>query len=125
MLSVKGNQLNSINRAKLQMLPFMFYYMPDLYCMFYMLHISVCYSLIDAHCERLPDDPAQGLLFESESESKYIPFFENVTVACHEVGRPLRSTLTAGFRQCVFDPREGLPQQHWLSGARPVCPSMH
>ena len=79
---------------------------------------------IDAHCERLPDDPAQGLLFESESESKYIPFFENVTVACHEVGRPLRSTLTAGFRQCVFDPREGLPQQHWLSGARPMCPRM-
>lgn len=78
---------------------------------------------IDAHCERLPDDPAQGLLFESESDSKYIPFFENVTVACHEVGRPLRSTRTAGFRQCVFDPHEGLPQQHWLSGARPMCPS--
>lgn len=79
---------------------------------------------IDAHCERLPDDPAQGLLFETESESKFIPFFENVTVACHEVGRPLRSTLTAGFRQCAYDPREGLPQQHWLSGARPMCPSM-
>lgn len=72
----------------------------------------------------MPDDPAQGLLFESESEDKYIPFFANVTVTCHEVGRPLPDTYTASIRQCVYDPREGLPQEHWLSGARPMCPSM-
>lgn len=88
------------------------------------LYVFKYFFLLDAHCERLPDDPAQGLLFESESDGKYIPFFENVTVACHEIGRPLRSTVTAGFRQCVFDPREGLPQHHWLSGSRPTCPRM-
>ncbi|XP_055948273.1 uncharacterized protein LOC129981454 isoform X2 [Argiope bruennichi] len=74
-----------------------------------------------AYCERLPDDPSQGLFLETETEEKYIPFFENVTVSCHEVGRPLRSTATSGFRQCVFDPHDGMPM-HWLSGARPSCP---
>ncbi|GIZ04113.1 fibropellin-1 [Caerostris extrusa] len=74
-----------------------------------------------AYCERIPDDPSQGLFLETGTEEKYIPFFENVTVSCHETGRPLRTTATSGFRQCVFDPHDGMPM-HWLSGARPSCP---
>jgi hypothetical protein len=37
------------------------------------------------------------------------------------MGKPLRRTATAGFRQCVYNPLPGRPD-YWLSGATPSCP---
>lgn len=37
------------------------------------------------------------------------------------MGKPLRRTLTAGFRQCVYNPIPGKPD-YWLSGSPPSCP---
>ena len=44
---------------------------------------------------------------EDPEEQLTVPFRENITVMCSETGKPLRNTRTAGFRQCVYDPRPG------------------
>ncbi|XP_045124302.1 sushi, von Willebrand factor type A, EGF and pentraxin domain-containing protein 1-like isoform X1 [Portunus trituberculatus] len=75
-----------------------------------------------ASCELLPDDAAQGLnLIGGDAETSLVPFMQNVTVSCSAEGRPLRDTLTAGFRQCVYDPLTGRTD-YWLSGVIPECP---
>lgn len=50
-----------------------------------------------------------------------VSFKENVTLTCNSLGRHLRGTVTAGIRQCVFDPKLGYPS-YWLSGKNPSCP---
>ncbi|XP_063614589.1 sushi, von Willebrand factor type A, EGF and pentraxin domain-containing protein 1-like isoform X2 [Penaeus indicus] len=75
-----------------------------------------------ASCTPLQDDPAQGLTINYASPDKpEVPYMENVTVSCNVPGRPLRKTLTSGFRECVYDPQPGLPD-YWLSGIAPQCP---
>ena len=37
------------------------------------------------------------------------------------MGKKLRKRATAGFRQCVNDPRPDRPD-YWLSGSQPECP---
>ncbi|XP_042883171.1 sushi, von Willebrand factor type A, EGF and pentraxin domain-containing protein 1-like isoform X2 [Penaeus japonicus] len=75
-----------------------------------------------ASCAPLQDDPAQGLMLNyADPDKPEIPFMENVTVSCNIPGRPLRKTLTSGFRECVYDPQPGFPE-YWLSGIAPQCP---
>nr|XP_027224933.1 uncharacterized protein LOC113817130 isoform X1 [Penaeus vannamei] len=75
-----------------------------------------------ASCTPLQDDPAQGLTINYASpDEPVVPFMSNVTVSCNVPGRPLRKTLTSGFRECVYDPQPGLPE-YWLSGIAPQCP---
>ena len=42
-------------------------------------------------------------------------------MTCDQIGKPLRRTATAGFRQCVYNPLPGRPS-YWLSGETPTCP---
>ncbi|GBP19642.1 Fibropellin-1 [Eumeta japonica] len=75
-----------------------------------------------ARCVTLSDDKNDGLkIIRSDPESVLVPYRDNVTITCTSSGRQLRNTLTAGFRQCVYDPKPGLPD-YWLSGAQPQCP---
>lgn len=76
-----------------------------------------------ASCPSLGDDRTQGLrvYISQEDNDDDVLFQRNVTVTCHEMGRPLRSTATASFRQCVYDPKEGRGD-YWLSGLSPSCP---
>ncbi|XP_012280254.1 sushi, von Willebrand factor type A, EGF and pentraxin domain-containing protein 1 [Orussus abietinus] len=75
-----------------------------------------------AKCVSLPDDKNEGLsVIRSNVASVLIPFRENVTLKCINNGRSLRNTITAGFRECVYDPKPGLPN-YWLSGSIPGCP---
>lgn len=47
-----------------------------------------------------------------EKEAILVPFKENVTLKCENPGRTLRGTATAGFRQCVYDPKPvSVPQR--------------
>lgn len=79
-------------------------------------------SLTDAKCVSLPDDKLEGLSVERpDPESVLVPFRDNVTITCSASGRKLRNTATSGFRQCVYDPKPGLPD-YWLSGSQPSCP---
>jgi hypothetical protein len=48
-----------------------------------------------------------------EVEGEMIPFNENVTIQCSEMGKPMRKSATASFRQCVYDPKPGLPFDYW------------
>lgn len=75
-----------------------------------------------ATCPVLDDDATQGLAVRSNAAADYVVFQKNVTVSCNEVGRPLRDTATAGFRQCVYNPADGRAD-YWLSGAPPECRS--
>ena len=80
-------------------------------------HIST-----DAKCVSLPDDKNEGLsVIRSDEASVLVPFKQNVTLKCGSNGRYLRNTATSGFRQCVYDPKPGLPD-YWLSGYQPACP---
>uniref|UniRef100_A0A1A9UCN5 Uncharacterized protein n=1 Tax=Glossina austeni TaxID=7395 RepID=A0A1A9UCN5_GLOAU len=75
-----------------------------------------------AKCVSLPDDKLEGLsVIRPDIESVLVPFRDNVTVTCTSPGRNLRGTASAGFRQCVYDPKPGLPD-YWLSGSQPSCP---
>lgn len=75
-----------------------------------------------AKCVSLPDDKNEGLrVIRPDETSVLVPFRENVTMNCGNVGRQLRKTATSGFRQCVYNPKQGLPD-YWLSGALPSCP---
>ncbi|XP_043197541.1 uncharacterized protein LOC122368017 [Amphibalanus amphitrite] len=81
-----------------------------------------------ASCPPLEGDAAEGLSVtltnqedEEETEQLTVPFRENITIACSETGKPLRNTRTAGFRQCVYDPKPGTPD-YWISGTPPACP---
>ncbi|KAL7042588.1 hypothetical protein ACKWTF_001212 [Chironomus riparius] len=75
-----------------------------------------------AKCVSLPDDKNEGLtVLRSDQESILVPFKENVTIACNTPGRTLRNTASSSFRQCVYDPKAGLPD-YWLSGLPPNCP---
>ncbi|XP_063243609.1 sushi, von Willebrand factor type A, EGF and pentraxin domain-containing protein 1 isoform X2 [Bacillus rossius redtenbacheri] len=75
-----------------------------------------------AKCVSLPDDKNDGLkVIRQDPESVLVPFRENVTLTCGNTGRVLRKTVTSGFRQCVYDPKPGLPD-YWLSGLQPACP---
>ena len=56
-----------------------------------------------------------------DQDNLQIPFGSNVTLSCDQMGKPLRRTATAGFRQCVYNPLPGRPD-YWLSGANPSCP---
>jgi len=56
-----------------------------------------------------------------DPESVLVPFRDNVTITCGSAGRQLRATASSGFRQCVYDPKPGLPD-YWLSGMQPSCP---
>lgn len=78
--------------------------------------------LTDASCPLILDDPAQGLSVIHDPEAKFIPFNETVSIECNDVGRPLRMTVTADFRQCVYDPSQS-SSNHWLAGAPAGCPS--
>lgn len=74
-----------------------------------------------AKCVSLPDDKAEGLtVLRANTETVLVPFKENVTLKCNSVGRKLRGTASSGFRQCVYDPKPGLPD-YWLSGLPPAC----
>nr|CAD7258136.1 unnamed protein product [Timema shepardi] len=75
-----------------------------------------------AKCVSLPDDKNDGLtVVRQDPDSVLVPFKENVTLNCGNTGRVLRKTATSGFRQCVYDPKPGLPE-YWLSGLPPACP---
>ena len=75
-----------------------------------------------AACTSIENDPAEGLEVARDSQDELqIPFNQNVTMSCNQVGKPLRRRATAGFRQCVYDPRPGSPD-YWLSGSQPECP---
>ncbi|KAK9881868.1 hypothetical protein WA026_018067 [Henosepilachna vigintioctopunctata] len=75
-----------------------------------------------AQCVSLPDDKNEGLrVLRNDDTSVLVPFRENVTLSCDANGKQLRKTATSGFRQCVYDPKPGLPD-YWLSGALPSCP---
>lgn len=79
-------------------------------------------AFADAKCVSLPDDKVGGLaVIRPDAESVLVNFKENVTLTCNSVGRSLRSTATSSFRQCVYDPKPGLPD-YWLSGSQPNCP---
>lgn len=79
-------------------------------------------SFSDAKCVSLPDDKLEGLtVVRPEPDSVLVPFRDNVTITCNSPGRQLRSTASSGFRQCVYDPKPGLPD-YWLSGSQPSCP---
>ncbi|XP_069668601.1 uncharacterized protein uif isoform X2 [Periplaneta americana] len=75
-----------------------------------------------AKCVSLPDDTKEGLsVLRPDTPNVLVPFRENVTLTCNNNGRILRKTATSGFRQCVYDPKPGLPD-YWLSGLPPACP---
>ncbi|XP_045468348.1 sushi, von Willebrand factor type A, EGF and pentraxin domain-containing protein 1 isoform X2 [Harmonia axyridis] len=75
-----------------------------------------------AQCVSLPDDKNEGLrVLRNDDSSVLVPFRENVTLSCDLNGKQLRRTATSGFRQCVYDPKPGLPD-YWLSGNLPSCP---
>ncbi|KAG1655606.1 Fibropellin-1 [Nymphon striatum] len=74
-----------------------------------------------ASCPLILDDPAQGLSVVHDSETKFIPFRENVTFECNDAGLLLRTTATADFRQCVYDPSQS-SSNYWLAGTSPGCP---
>ncbi|ENN80781.1 hypothetical protein YQE_02790, partial [Dendroctonus ponderosae] len=75
-----------------------------------------------AQCVSLPDEKNEGLrVIRNDENSVLVPFRENVTLHCGSTGRQLRRTSSSGFRQCVYDPKPGLPD-YWLSGAAPSCP---
>ncbi|EZA50646.1 Sushi, von Willebrand factor type A, EGF and pentraxin domain-containing protein [Ooceraea biroi] len=76
----------------------------------------------NAKCVSLPDDKNEGLsVIRSDEASVLVPFKQNVTLKCGSNGRYLRNTATSGFRQCVYDPKHGLPD-YWLSGLPAACP---
>ncbi|XP_067122803.1 uncharacterized protein [Centruroides vittatus] len=77
-----------------------------------------------AQCAVFPNDPSQGLRTHFSEDEKFVPFHENVTISCDEIGKPLPLTSTAHFRQCVYDPGENHPD-YWLSGAPPTCPRIN
>ncbi|KAF7987305.1 hypothetical protein HCN44_003067 [Aphidius gifuensis] len=75
-----------------------------------------------AKCVSLPDDKNEGLsVLRNDETSVLVPFSQNVTLKCGSNGKSLRNTVTSDFRQCVYDPKPGLPD-YWLSGAQPGCP---
>ncbi|XP_055681349.1 sushi, von Willebrand factor type A, EGF and pentraxin domain-containing protein 1 isoform X2 [Lutzomyia longipalpis] len=75
-----------------------------------------------AKCVSLPDDKQSGLaVLRPDQESVLVQFRDNVTLTCNSPGRKLRGTASSGFRQCVYDPKPGLPD-YWLSGTTPACP---
>ena len=45
-------------------------------------------------------------------------------MTCDQIGKPLRRTATAGFRQCVYNPVVDKPK-YWLAGATPGCPRIN
>jgi hypothetical protein len=60
----------------------------------------------DAKCVSLSDNKSDGLaVVHPDSANVLVPFRENVTLTCTSTGRILRKTASAGFRQCVYDPK--------------------
>ncbi|XP_055387901.1 uncharacterized protein LOC129616312 isoform X2 [Condylostylus longicornis] len=75
-----------------------------------------------AKCVSLVDEKNEGLMVvRPDPDSVLVPFRDNVTLTCNNPGRYLRGTASSGFRQCVYDPKPGLPD-YWLSGLKPSCP---
>ena len=75
-----------------------------------------------AECTSIENDVAEGLKVTREEQNELqIPFGQNISLSCNQMGKPTRRRATAGFRQCVYDPRPGSPD-YWLSGAQPECP---
>jgi len=75
-----------------------------------------------AECTSIENDVAEGLEVTREEQNELqIPFGQNISLSCNQMGKPTRRRATAGFRQCVYDPRPGSPD-YWLSGAQPECP---
>lgn len=61
----------------------------------------------DARCVTLSDDKNDGLkVIRADPESVLVPYRDNVTITCQSPGRQLRNTVTSGFRQCVYDPKQ-------------------
>ena len=80
---------------------------------------------VPATCQSLTDNAAEGLtVYRDNPESLQVAFAENITMSCDQVGKPLRRTATAGFRQCVYDPLDLSYERppYWLSGETPTCP---
>lgn len=64
------------------------------------------FDVLDAKCVSFPDDKGEGLsVLRANTTTVLVPFKENVTIQCNNMGRKLRSTATSGFRQCVYDPK--------------------
>ncbi len=80
---------------------------------------------VRADCDPIPDDVTEGLqvasLADGEENSGPVTFGANVSLSCVQPGKPLRRRASAGFRQCVYDPRPGRPD-YWMAGAAPACP---
>ena len=75
-----------------------------------------------ATCTSIESDPAEGLEVTRPDQAELqIAFGQNISLACTETGKPAVRRATAGFRQCVYDPRPGGPD-YWMSGAQPECP---
>ncbi|XP_045614794.2 uncharacterized protein uif isoform X1 [Procambarus clarkii] len=75
-----------------------------------------------AACEPLRNNPEEHLTVHfTKPDAPVIPFMENETITCNQEGRPLRNTLTSGFRECVYDPQPGF-QDYWMAGIPPECP---
>lgn len=73
----------------------------------WLIFVALLSKLIpDAKCVSLPDDKQEGLtVIRPDKDSVLVPFKENVTLKCSNIGRQLRGTKTSGFRQCVYDPK--------------------
>lgn len=64
------------------------------------------FMITDARCVTLSDDKNDGLqVIRDDPESVLVPYRDNVTITCTSPGKQLRNTLTASFRQCVYDPK--------------------
>lgn len=54
-----------------------------------------------------------------------LPFLANMSVVCRDLGRQLRPTASANFRQCVYNIRNDTGRgDYWFSGTPPACPKI-
>ena len=59
-----------------------------------------------AVCPIIRDDLKEGLEAKyNDPDALEVPFGDNVTLTCNQLGKPLRGRALADFRQCVYDPR--------------------
>ena len=57
----------------------------------------------------------------ADSTNVLVPFRENVTLTCSSTGRVLRKTASAGFRQCVYDPKPVSADKHFDNTVESQC----
>ena len=76
----------------------------------------------DAKCVSLSDNKSDGLaVVHPDSTNVLVPFRENVTLTCSSTGRVLRKTASAGFRQCVYDPKPVSVDKHFENTVESRC----